>query len=53
VRAGLGQVDEHAGVEDAFGVDGGFGGSQRRGERLGALPVIPWPVIAADGMVIG
>ena len=47
------RADQHAGVEDPGRVDRVLGRPQRRGERLGALAVVPGPVVAADGVVVG
>ena len=46
-------VDQDAGVEDPGGVDRGLGAAQRRREGLGALAVVPGPVVAADRVVVG
>ncbi len=48
------RIDEDAGVEDAVGVDGFFGGAEGVGEKLGALLVVAAGAVqAADGVVVG
>ena len=54
VLAALGPKSiEHAGVERSGGVERRLGRAQRGGERLGPLAVIPRPVVAPDGVVVG
>src|SRR5262249_20286002 len=45
-------VDQHTRVQDAGRVECGFRRAQRRRERLGALAVVPGPVVAADRVVV-
>ena len=47
------RVDQHTRVQDAIRIDGALGGAQGAGEQFGALMVIPGPVQAADGVVMG
>ncbi len=47
------RVDEHAGVHHAARVDGRLGAGEGERERVRALAVIPRPMIAPDGVVVG
>ncbi len=46
-------VEQHPGVENALRVELLLGGAQGRGEGVGPLAVVPGPVVAADGVVVG
>src|SRR5438477_1686058 len=46
-------IDQHPGIEGPCRIERGFGGGQRGGERIRALAVVPGPVVAADGVVMG
>src|SRR5262249_26214768 len=45
-------IDEHAGVEDARGVESGLGGGERAPEDFGTLLVVPAAMIAAHSVVV-
>ena len=45
--------DQHAGVQDPRRVELALGRAQHRGERIGALRVVPRAVVATDGVVVG
>src|SRR4051794_10639970 len=47
------RVDDHARVEHARRVDRALRRPERLRERVGALLVVPGPVVAADGVVVG
>ena len=47
------RTDQNAGVEHPGRVHCRLGRAERRRERLGALAVIPGPVVAADRVVVG
>src|SRR5712691_7662673 len=46
-------VDQHAGVEDAGGIEGALGRAQRVGEGVRPLAVVPGPMVAAYRVVVG
>ena len=46
-------INQDAWVEDPGGIQRALGGPQRDRERLRPLPVIPGPVVATDGVVMG
>src|SRR5581483_7200080 len=46
-------VDQHAWIEHALRVELALGGPQRTGEQLRALAVVPGPMVAAYGMMMG
>src|SRR5213592_2086564 len=48
----LARVDQHAGVQDARRVERRLGGGECGGEARRTLPVVPGPVVAADGVVV-
>src|SRR5690242_5664879 len=47
------RVDQHARVEHALRIELALGGAKRGGEQLRPLAVVPRPVVAADGMMMG
>src|SRR5689334_2004926 len=47
------RVDQHARVEHALRIELTLGGAKRGGEQLRPLAVVPRPVVAADGMMMG
>src|SRR5687768_1005951 len=49
----LRRIDQHTGIEQAVRVEGVLRSTQRQGERLGTLPVVPRTVGTADRVVVG
>src|SRR2546421_3950671 len=47
------RIDQHPRVERAARIDGRLRTAQRQRERIGPLTVIPGPVGAADGVMVG
>ena len=47
------RVDQHAGVEHTVRIELALGGAQRGCEQLRPLPVVPGPMVAADGVMMG
>src|SRR5438034_7168599 len=47
------RVDQHSGIEDRARVERGLRRRERARELVGALAVVPRPVVAPDGVVVG
>src|SRR5215469_10964974 len=46
-------VEQNTRIEQPMRIERALCCTQRRGEEIGSLPGIPWPVIAADRVVVG
>ena len=46
-------IYQHTRIEQAARVEGVFRGFKRCSEQLRTLPIVPWPMVAADRVVVG